>query len=287
MRSAIAVWSIVAAGAGACTATRPLDARGSSVSPSSSAPANPGVEPRDAAPHDAGPPPTTVAEITEALDVPGFLPSVLVLPTTSEPAPVVIVAHGAGGRPEPHCDVYRELVRGRGFILCTRGRTIDRLVPEGERGYFYDGHPELAKELRAALGALVERYGARVDLERSVYAGFSQGAAMGILALQQGVAPDAHVGGVLLVEGGWAEWTVALAEKLAKEGVRRVAIVCGRPVCKEEGDRSIGWMERGGLPGKMLYAPGAGHTYGGAVAPLVAEGWRWIVEDDPRWEARR
>lgn len=279
MRSAVAVLSVVTACSGSST-ERPLapleaSARPEALVSAPSAAASAAVE--NASLEAPG------TEIVEALDVAGFLPSVLVLPTTTKPAPVVIVAHGAGGRPEPQCDFYRELVRGRGFILCTRGRTIDRLVAESARQYFYDGHPELAKELRAALGALLEKYGARVDLERSVYAGFSQGAAMGILALQQGAAPDARVGGVLLVEGGWAEWTVALAEKLAKEGVRRVAIVCGRPVCKEEGDRSVGWMERGGLASKLLYAPGAGHTFGGAVAPLVAEGWRWIVEDDPRW----
>ncbi len=222
-------------------------------------------------------------ERVEPLEVPGFLPSVVVVPATSRPAPVVIVGHGAGGRPEPHCDFYRKLVRGRGFIVCTRGRSIDALIPEGERGYFYDGHVELGKEVRAVIGALQGRYGERVDLDRSVYAGFSQGATMGILALQQGVAPDARVRGVLLVEGGWAEWTIALAEKLSREGVRRVAIVCGRPICKEEGERSAGWIRRGGLEAEVLEAKGAGHTYGGAVAPLVADAWQWIVEGDPRW----
>jgi predicted esterase len=231
------------------------------------------------------PPEEVTEERVEALEVEGFPPSVVVVPATDRPAPVVVVGHGAGGRPEPHCDFYRALVRGRGFILCTRGRSMDAHLPESERGYFYDGHIELGKEVRAAVAALVRRYGARVDLERSVYAGFSQGATMGILALQQGVAPDARVGGILLVEGGWREWTVALAQKLADEGVRRVAIVCGQTVCKEEGDRSVGWIRRGGLEVELLHAPGAGHTYGGAVAPLVGEAWRWIVEGDPRWAA--
>jgi dienelactone hydrolase len=223
----------------------------------------------------------------EALEVDGFLPAVLVMPATDRVAPVVIVAHGAGGRPEPHCDFYRRLVRGRGFILCTRGHPIDARVPADEAAYFYDGHVELGKEVRAALDALLARYGSRVDLERSVYAGFSQGASMGILALQQGVAPDARVRGILLVEGGWREWTIALAEKLSSEGVRRVAIVCGRLVCKTESDQSANWIRRGGLEAEVLYAPGAGHTYDGAVAPLVADAWRWIVDDDPRWQEPR
>lgn len=224
-------------------------------------------------------------ETVEALEVPGFLPSLIVTPSSGGPSPVVVVAHGAGGAPEPHCDFYRALVRGRAFILCTRGRSIDRFLPEGERGYFYDGHHELGKELRAALDALAARHGARVDRERTVYAGFSQGASMGILALQQGAQTEARAQGILLVEGGFAEWTVALAQKLRDEGARRVALVCGRPVCKEDADRSAGWIRRGGLEVDVLYAEGAGHTYGGEVAPLVADAFQWIVADDPRWRA--
>lgn len=221
----------------------------------------------------------------ELLDVPGFEPSVVVTPATTDAhAPLIIVAHGAGGRPEPHCERYRELVQGRAFILCTRGRALDRQLPPDQRGYFYDGHHELGKEVRLALEALEARYGDRVDRSRTIYAGYSQGATMGILYLQQGGATDAHVSGILLVEGGSAEWSIALSAKLRREGVGRVAIVCGQASCYRAAKTSRAWMERGGLEVTIDYAQGAGHTYGGPVAPLVEEAFDWIVATDERWK---
>jgi hypothetical protein len=228
----------------------------------------------------AAPPPR---EHVEALEVPGFPPAVVVTPSHDRPAPVVIVAHGAGGRPEPHCDRYRQLVKGRAFILCTRGRASNKHLPEPERGYFYDGHPELGKEVRLALAALGDRYGARVDLQRTLYGGYSQGATMGILYLQQGGAPETKVAGVLLVEGGAAEWTVGVAKKLASEGVRKVAIVCGQVKCARAANTSRPWLEKGGLAVRVSYAQAGGHTYGGDVAPLVEAAFAWLIEGDERF----
>src|SRR5687768_10364236 len=38
------------------------------------------------------------------LEVPGFLPAVLLVPAGSEPRPLVAAAHGAGGSPEWECE---------------------------------------------------------------------------------------------------------------------------------------------------------------------------------------
>lgn len=222
---------------------------------------------------------------TEALEVPTFEPSLVITPSTDRPGrPLVIVAHGAGGRPEPHCARYAELVRGRGFILCTRGRPTNKHLPPEQRGYFYDGHVELGVEVRAALAALSTRYGAWVDVSSTVYAGYSQGATMGILYLQQGGAMDAHIARILLVEGGSAEWTIGLSAKLAKEGVDKVAIVCGQASCRRAANQSKNWIERGGLKLSSTYAEGAGHVYDGPIAPLVEDAWSWLIETDPRWQ---
>lgn len=221
---------------------------------------------------------------TERLEVQGFAPSVVVTPSTDRRgAPLVIVGHGAGGRPEPHCERYKELVRGRGFILCTAGRAMDKQLPEEERGYFYDGHHELGKEVVLALDALAKRYGDWVDLQGSIYGGYSQGATMGILYLQQGGAVEAKTAGILLVEGGSAEWTIGLAKKLKREGVRRVEIVCGQTSCAKAAKMSKAWITKAELDVATSYAEGAGHTYGGPVAPLVEQAFDRLVADDPRW----
>jgi hypothetical protein len=195
------------------------------------------------------------------------------------------VTHGAGGRPEPHCDRYDELVAGRAFILCTAGRPIGKHLPEEERGYFYDGHHELGREVIAAIEAAKARYGSRLDTSGAIFAGYSQGASMGLLFLHEKKENAALFSRALFVEGGSADWNVALSERMREAGLTRVAIVCGQKSCKDSADQSKVWMKRGGLDLRLDYAPGAGHTYGGAVAPLVEAAFAWLIEHDPRFSA--
>ncbi len=224
------------------------------------------------------------------LEVPGFEPSLVEEPADDGKArPVVVVTHGAGGRAEPHCDRYAARVRGRAFLLCTRGRKASRFGPEEQRGYFYPTHHDLGREAIAALGALAGRYGARVDSERVVFAGYSQGATMGLLHLYEasrvardGAGPYGHA---ILVEGGYAEGNVTVGEALRRAGVGRVAIVCGQQRCIESARRTGRSLERGGLEVRVLHASGAGHTYDGAVRLLGDEAFDWIVEADPRFGA--
>lgn len=221
-----------------------------------------------------------------ALEVPGFEPAVVVAPPkTRGRAPVLVVGHGAGGRPEPHCDRYAEIVNGRGFVLCTRGHVANKYLPFEERGYYYDGHIELGKEVEAALAALGARYPERADLERPVYAGFSQGAAMGILYFEQGGAKATGTRGVLMVDGGAELFNVGVSEKLRAAGVERIAIVCGQASCERGARRSVPWIRQAGLEVFSAYARGAGHTTGGAVAPLVEQAWSFLTEGDARWQA--
>jgi pimeloyl-ACP methyl ester carboxylesterase len=229
------------------------------------------------------PEPEPVAETVESLPVPSFEPAVVVTASKRGAAPVLVVGHGAGGRPEPHCDRYRQIVRGRAFILCTRGHVQNKFLPEEERGYYYDGHFELGREVRVALAALKERYGDRIDLARPVYAGYSQGAAMGILYLEQGGAAETNVAKILLVDGGADLFSVGLAKKLKGAGVSKIAIVCGQASCQRGARKSAPFIEQGGVEARTSYAAGAGHTYEGSVAPLVEQALAWLVEDDPRW----
>ena len=157
-----------------------------------------------------------------------------------------------------------------------KGRATNTHLPIEQRGYFYDGHVELGREVLAALQALSEHYGNRVDVKDVTFAGYSQGASMGILFLQQGGAHDAHIHRILLVEGGSVDWNVATAEKLKQDGVDKIAIVCGQMSCQEGADRSSLWIRRGGIEVFSRYANGAGHTVEGRVRPLVDEAWAWL-----------
>ena len=163
------------------------------------------------------------------LEVQGYLPARLLSPNPRVPgAPVIVITHGAGGTPEAHCERYAEFVRPRAFLLCTRGVENNRHLPREERGYFYDGHHELGKELRAAIAALAAAEGPNVDTARALFFGYSQGASMGALALQEGENARGFVA-ALFVEGGTVDWNIALSKKIAEKGLRRVAMVCGQP----------------------------------------------------------
>jgi predicted esterase len=218
------------------------------------------------------------------IEVPGFPPAYVLVPSPSKrPKPLVIVTHGAGGRPEPHCEFYAEFVKDRAFILCTRGRAMERHLPEPERGYFYDGHHELGKEVLAAIDAAEARWGDRLDHERAIFAGYSQGASMGLLFLHGKREFAARFSRALFVEGGSADWNVALSRQMREAGLTRVAIVCGQTSCKKTADQSLRYMEQGGLERLLRYAAGAGHTYGGPVAPHVEAAFAWLVEGDERF----
>jgi pimeloyl-ACP methyl ester carboxylesterase len=274
MRLWLAAFMLAGCAAGPTHGTeRRTPAEVSSTSASSSA------EPEHAATAEArrGEDPPQRGPSFEPLDVPGYLPAVLGLPAAGERGPIIVVTHGAGGRPEADCARYQKLTEGRAFLLCTRGRAINAMVPLDERRYFYDGHIELGREVVRALAAFRERYPDRADFDDVSFAGYSQGAAMGILYLQNGGARETHVKRVLLVEGGAGTWSIATAESLRKDGVERLAIVCGQTSCHELSQRSVRWIERAGLEVRASYAPGAGHTDDGAVGALVVEAWTWLT----------
>lgn len=233
----------------------------------------------------AAPPSAALERSTWALlPVEGYGSAVVVEPPDDgRVRPLIVVTHGAGGRPEAHCERWEEIVGSSAFIACTRGRGMNTHLPEPERGYFYDGHHELGRELDESFAALEHRYGARLDTQAAIFAGYSQGAAMGILALHERPERAARFGGVLLVEGGTGDWNVALSERMRRLGVRRVAFVCGQASCIDAAQTSRPWLARAGLPLRVDYARGAGHTYRGAVGQLVEQAYAWLVEGDARF----
>jgi predicted esterase len=134
--------------------------------------------------------------------------------------------------------------------------------------------------VRAALAALLARFPDRVDPDRALYAGFSQGATMGALVFSRDPAPFA---GALLIEGGAEEWSLHNARTFKAGGGRRVLFACGRKSCAEAARRSAGYLERVGVDARVVDKSGAGHTIEGPVREGVAEAFSWLVGDDPRW----
>jgi predicted esterase len=197
------------------------------------------------------------------LEVAGFGPAVVVLPSASaRPAPILVAAHGAGDSPEWQCEHWGPVARGRYFVLCPRGTSL------GGGGYYYANHFALERELLAALAAVERSYGSSVRPDGGVYTGYSQGATMGALMILEHGAKFPYL---VLVEGGTAEWSASRAKKYAASGGKSVALVCGGSNCMKRATSSAKILERAGLRARAEHAEGGGHTYVGVVGERATE----------------
>jgi hypothetical protein len=205
-----------------------------------------------------------------ALPVAGFADAVVSLPRRSfGPEPVMIAAHGHGTDPEDICREWRRVAGDAGFIVCPRGVAL----PRG--GYGYDGR--FPAEVDAGVAALRARYGLWVAFGPMIYSGYSQGAyeAPALVMRNPALYPR-----VLLVEGGQQGWD---PRRFASAGGQRVLFACGQASCEAGARASAARFEQAGVPSKVVYGPGAGHVYGGAVAAGIQREWSWLVAGDPRW----
>lgn len=209
--------------------------------------------------------------VLERLQVPDFGDAVVVRPASNERAPLLVAAHGAGGQPEFDCDHWSRLTRGAWFMLCPRGTAISRRY---EGSYYYPNHFVLEREVVAMLRAARTRYGEAISNEPGVYAGFSQGATMGALMV---IDHGRDFRALVLVEGGWSEWTFKRARRFRETGGESVALICGGAGCTARARQSAQILERAGLRVHVEHAEGAGHTFLGTVAERA----QWVFDEWP------
>ena len=207
-----------------------------------------------------------------SLPVPNFGDAAVVLPAEERrPAPLLVATHGAGGDPEFDCDHWSRLTRGEWFVLCPRGTPLSRSY---EGSYYYRNHLELEREVVAALAEARARHAGALSDEPGVYAGFSQGATMGALMV---IDHGRDFRALVLVEGGFNEWTAKRARRFRETGGDSVALICGGSGCAARAQTSAGILERAGLRARVEHAEGAGHTFLGSVAERAA----WVFDEWP------
>jgi len=290
-RSALIASALLGAACGAPPAPDTADAHATAV-PSSSPPSTASVAPPSGE-HETGvavepvAPALTASEPSEppvahfeALPVVGHLDAVVALPAATGRQPVLFATHGAGGAPEHHCAAWRHQLGERGIVVCPRGAMVNRLVGP-DAGFYYPNHFALEKEVLATVESFEAAYPGRFQPESYVYAGYSQGATMGALML------PGHAGRfkrVLLIEGGFDAWALSSARQFARSGGERVAFVCGVAGCQRGAEKSTQLLARADLLTLSRYAPGAGHTYLGAVADRIQEAFHWLVDGYPGWQ---
>jgi predicted esterase len=206
-----------------------------------------------------------------SLDVPGFLPAVVWLPKSSEKSRLFVATHGAGGSPEEHCRFWQQILQNSAIILCLRGAEIRRNAPWG---FYYPNHIVLERELLASLEAIRGALGSRISDTGAVYAGFSQGASMGALMI---VNHARTFQSLILMEGGFAEWSKASARKFAQNGGKRVLFACGGSGCAAKANVSASHLDDASVEARVEHATGAGHTYGGEVEKRVRNALAWVL----------
>jgi predicted esterase len=195
---------------------------------------------------------------------------------------VVVATHGNYDRPDWTCAIWRSIVKLDGFVLCPRGVVRGDSRFPGDRRFHYLSNRHLEREIEAALAALADRYPDYVASPPHVFAGFSQGAIMGVPII--GRRPE-WFDRAILIEGGFDRWSKGQVEAFAAAGGKRVLFACGQWACDHGGRTAGKWFEASGIESRVLFAKGAGHTYGGEIAELVAGAWRWVVAQDERWTA--
>jgi predicted esterase len=231
--------------------------------------------PKTNEPAAIAPPAVTRPPILTDLDVPGFDEAVVSFPPSAPfPQPVLIATHGAGDTPTQMCELWRAILGDRGIVLCPAGPRMRA----HEEGRYYPDHHALERITFAALSALHDRYVDTADTERAVYTGYSQGATMGALMIPPygGQCPL-----LVLVEGGFGDWSMERATTFQKSGGTRALFVCGRQHCKDGAERSAAWLRSAGVPAHVVAHVGEGHVI--RVALVAGPELDWLLQGDPRW----
>jgi hypothetical protein len=209
------------------------------------------------------------------LPVIGFDSAVVAVPHgVTRPKPVVLAMHASADRPEWACERMHAFTGDRAFVLCPRGTLRGDSKPDDPR-YVWAGDP--SAEVDAAIASLRLVYGPLVDSGAMMYEGFSQGA---IVAPGVVMRDPSRFTRMLLIEGGTSGWD---AHKYAAGGGERVLWACGQAGCAASATVLAARFMKENVPSRVAYAPGAGHTDGGAVHDAIRNDWDWLIADDPRW----
>jgi hypothetical protein len=217
----------------------------------------------------------------EDLPIDGHPTAVVSLPLGADSSrPVVVATHGNYDRPEWQCEVWREILGTRAFILCPRGiARPDSPSPDDIR-FTYASNQVLEREVHAGLAALRARYPDHAAAGAVLYTGFSLGAIMGIpiAARSPSVFPR-----LVLVEGGHDRWSPDTAKAFAAGGGQRVLFVCSQPGCAAGAKTAASRLEKAGVLVKVVRGPDAGHRYDGPVAEQTSKALPWVLEGDTQW----
>jgi poly(3-hydroxybutyrate) depolymerase len=214
------------------------------------------------------------------LAVEGFREAVLAVPRGAREArPLMVALHGNFDRPEWQCEVWRDIVGERPFILCPRGVPRADAPKQWDR-WTYTTAERTEAELEAAVAAARQHFTGYIADGPVLFTGFSLGAIYGVRIVTR--HPERYTRAVM-IEGGYKGWSLPIAKGYLESGGERVLFACGQAACKAAARNAARLLERGGIAAKVSYLGPAGHTYDGKVADSVAAELTWLLEGAGGW----
>jgi dienelactone hydrolase len=215
--------------------------------------------------------------------VPGYSDASISLPLDSTTKrPVVVATHGNYDRPEWQCEVWREIIGNRAFILCPRGIQRPDSPSSSDIRFTYENNEVLEKEIAAGLYALRQQYGDYVDDGPILYTGFSLGAIQGVTIAGRNPKQARRL---VLVEGGHSAWKPDVVKSFAAEGNARVLFVCSQPDCEKDANWAIARLNKAGVSTRLVKIKNVGHRYDGPVAEATQKALPWILAGDDRFNS--
>jgi poly(3-hydroxybutyrate) depolymerase len=214
------------------------------------------------------------------LEVKGFGAASVALPLgATTPRPIAVVLHGSADRPDWQCGSFRGVLGGQVFIVCPRGVERAELAPRFGLGSVDD----TASELRAALAALKQRFGAHLAPSPILLIGYGEGAAVAAELARQEPSFFARVA---LVAGEPTSLTSSAAAIFAAKGGKRVLFFCTDAACQGNGVQRALQLTRRGIAAKSVER-GVGPFLDEAFTTALRGDLKWLVEDDARWPKPR
>lgn len=186
--------------------------------------------------------------------------------------PLIVYLHGRGGRAEDDCKKWSRVARQVGWLVCPEGPS-----PHGN-GRAWDNNWLSAHQITmAAVDALRQRYGRRVQLYGNTLIGFSEGA---YAAMNVGVREPQTFNRWMILAATTQYWGGAGLEALgsARDRVRRVYLITGGHDEVVDGTRAVeAWLKKAQVPTKVSIPSDMGHELALERKPfLYSQALRWL-----------
>jgi predicted esterase len=168
--------------------------------------------------------------------------------------PVLVYLHGRGGHPEQDCRRWASVARRYGWLVCPSGP-----VPYGDGRAWDNNWPSAHHATMAAINALRDKYGRRVQLWGNTLIGFSEGA---YAAMNVGVREPKTFNRWLILAANSKYWGGPGLEALgsARNRVRRVFLITGEHDGVIEGTHQVeAWLQKAGVPTRVITPDNMGH----------------------------